>query len=319
MLYILHGENELQRQEALSAIIERSGLSPDLRNMNTEVLADAALTPGRLRQAFGAFPFLGDVRIVIVRDGLGKARGQGAEELVATLVDVPPTTWLIFDEGQSLSLKHPALAQATTLKAEVQHFALPNARELPAWIIQRAQAYGGRIDGRAAALLAQNIGSNLRLLDQEIRKLLLYTGDRKDIRSEDVQVMVPYVQSADVIFQMVDAVGQRDAREAASYLHRLLEVGEHPLSIFGMVVRQFRLLIQVRWLSDRRYTQQQILSRLKLHPFVARKIQAQSDQFNPVQLRAAYRLLMETDLAIKHGEMPAESALDLLVAQLTRL
>jgi DNA polymerase III subunit delta len=319
MLYVLHGENELQRQEALRAIVGKSGLAPDLRDINTEILTDPALTPGRLRQAFSAMPFMGDVRVVIVREALGKARGQGAGELVATLADVPSTTWLIFDEGQSLSLKHPALAEAKRLNVEVQHFALPNARELPSWIVKRTQAHGGRIDIRAAALLAQNIGSNLRLLDQEIRKLLLYVGDRKDITAEDVQVMVPYVQSADVIFQMVDAVGQRDARQAASYLHRLLEVGEHPLSIFGMVVRQFRLLIQVRWMSDRRYTQQQILTRLKLHPFVARKIQAQSDQFNPAQLRAAYRLLMEADLAIKHGEMPADMALDVLVAQLTRL
>jgi DNA polymerase III subunit delta len=319
MLYILHGENEFQRQEALRALVEKSGLPPDLRDINTEVVADPAVTPGRLRQAFGTIPFLGDVRLVIVRECLSKARGKSAEELVATLVDVPPTTWLIFDEGQSLPLKHPALAQAKSLNAQVHHFALPNPRDLPGWIVQRTQAHGGRIDTRAAASLAQNIGGNLRLLDQEIRKLLLYTGDRKDITSEDVQVMVPYVQSADVIFQMVDAVGQRDARQAASYLHRLLEVGEHPLSIFAMVVRQFRLLIQVRWLSDRRYTQQQIVTRLKLHPFVGRKLQGQSDHFTPSQLRTAYHLLMETDLAIKHGEMPAESALDLLVAQLTRL
>ncbi len=319
MLYILHGENEFQRQEAVRAIIGKSGLAPDLRDYNTEILTDATVTPGRLRQAFSTIPFLGDVRVVIAREWLSKVRGRSAEELVATLGDVPPTTWLIFDEGKSLSLKHPALAQAKHLNVQVHHFALPNPRELPTWIIQRAQAYGGRIDTRAAALLAQNIGGNLRLLDQEIRKLLLYTGDRKDITSEDVQIMVPYVQSADVIFQMVDAVGQRDARQAASYLHRLLEVGEHPLGIFGMVVRQFRLLIQVRWLSDRRHTQQQIATRLKLHPFVARKIHAQSDQFNPAQLRVAYRLLMETDLAIKRGQMPAESALDVLVAQLTRL
>jgi DNA polymerase III subunit delta len=319
MLYILHGENEFQRQEALKSIVEKSGLAPELRDINTEVLTESVVTPGRLRQAFSTIPFMGDVRLVIVRECLSKARGKGAEELVAILADVPSSTWLILDEGQSLSLKHPALVQAKNLNAQVHHFALPNPRELPGWIVQRTQAHGGRIDGRAAALLAQNIGGNLRLLDQEIRKLLLYTGDRKNITGDDVQVMVPYVQSADVIFQMVDAVGQRDARQAASYLHRLLEVGEHPLSIFGMVVRQFRLLIQVRWLSDRRHTQQQIIARLKLHPFVARKLQAQSDQFDPLQLREAYRLLMETDLAIKHGEMPAELALDLLIAQLTRL
>ncbi len=32
-----------------------------------------------------------------------------------------------------------------------------------------------------------------------------------------------------------------------------------------MIVRQFRLLVQVRWMSDHRQTQPQIVSRLKLH------------------------------------------------------
>ncbi len=93
---------------------------------------------------------------------------------------------------------------------------------------------------RDGGALAQNIGVNLLLLDQEIQKLLLYVGEDVPITAEDVNVMVPYIQSADVIFQMVDALGQRDARLAASHLHRLLDVGEHPLGIFGMIVRQFR-------------------------------------------------------------------------------
>jgi DNA polymerase III subunit delta len=104
------------------------------------------------------------------------------------------------------------------------------------------------------------------------------------IRVEDVQVMVPYVQSADVIFQMVDALGQRDPRRAATDLHRLLDVGEHPLGIFGMIVRQFRLLLQIRWMSDRHQPQQQIVSRLKLHPYVVRKILAQAERFTIGQL-----------------------------------
>ena len=131
--------------------------------------------------------------------------------------------------------------------------------------------------------------------------------------------MVPYVQSADVIFNMVDALGQRNAQNAALYLHRLLDTGEHPLSIFGMVVRQFRLLIQTRWLIDQRQTAPKITDRLKLHPYVAQKLYSQALRFTPPQLRAAYALLLETDLAIKTGGIEAETSLDLLVAKLTRL
>lgn len=318
MITILHGENALQRGELLAAVVTRSGLSPDFGDINTETLTDV-VSSGELRRACLTIPFLGDVRLVIVRDALTKLKGDEARAIAELLSEVPPTTWLIFDEGHVLPKKHPVLSAAAALGAEVMSCGLPDTRDLPQWIRQRARHHGGKIDARAAALLAQNIGVNLLQLDQEIQKLLLYVGEDALITAEDVNVMVPYIQSADVVFQMVDALGQRDARLAASHLHRLLDVGEHPLGIFGMVVRQFRLLVQVRWMSDRRQTQPQIVSRLKLHPYVVSKVYAQAARFSEAQLREAYRLLYRNDVAVKRGEMPAEVALDLLVAQLTRI
>ena len=318
MLSILHGENTLLRREALAAAVGRSHLSPDFGDINTETL-EANASVGDMRRACLTVPFLGDVRVVIARDVLAKLKGDGAHEMADFLPTVPTATWLIFDEGRALPKKHPVLSAAAALGAEIVLCALPDTRDLPQWIRERAERYGGKIEPRAALLLAQNIGTNLLLLDQEVQKLLLYVEQGATVMVDDVLVMVPYVQSADVIFQMVDALGQRDARLAATHLHRLLDVGEHPLGIFGMMVRQFRLLIQVHWMSDRRQTQAQIVSRLKLHPYVVSKIYAQAARFSAAQLRVAYRLLHCSDVAVKRGEVPVELALDMLIAQLTRL
>ncbi|NLE46213.1 MAG: DNA polymerase III subunit delta [Chloroflexi bacterium] len=318
MLYLLHGENEVLREEALNEVIAASGLAPDLRAVNTEVLDETA-SAGDLRRACSAIPFLGDVRVVIASGLLSKAHEQSGQEIADYLSDVPTTTELVFLEEGTVSPKHPVLARAREAGLKVMHFPMPHVRNLANWIRERATKYGGTIEAPAAQVLAQNIGSHLRLLDQEIQKLLLYVGDRGVITAEDVSVMVPYVQSADVIFQMVDAVGQRNPRSASICLHRLLDVGDNPLGIFGMIVRQFRLLIQVQWLIEQHYPQSQIASRLKLHPYVASKIQTQANRFTPTQLREAYHLLAETDLAVKQGDVPIETALDLLVAQLTQL
>ncbi|MCU0519980.1 MAG: DNA polymerase III subunit delta [Anaerolineae bacterium] len=318
MLHILHGENAVLRREALAAAVDRSGLSPDFGDINTETLEGNA-SMGDMRRACLTVPFLGEVRVVIARDVLAALKGDDVQELADFLPMVPSTTCLIFDEDRTLPKRHPVLSAAAALGAEVVLCALPDTRDLPQWIRERTERYGAKIEPRAALLLAQNIGMNLLLLDQEVQKLLLYVGQGVTVTVDDVLVMVPYVQSADVIFQMVDALGQRDASLAATHLHRLLEVGEHPLGIFGMVVRQFRLLLQVRWMSDRRHTQAQIVSRLKLHPFVVSKIYAQAGRFTAGQLRDAYRLLYRTDVAVKRGEVPTELALDMLIAQLTRL
>lgn len=318
MLHIIHGENALHRRETLAAVVSKSGLPQDFEDINTETL-EGDVSAGDVRRACLTVPFLGEVRVVIARDVLQKFKGDEAREVADFLPMIPSTTWLIFDEGRVLPKKHPVLSVAGELGAEVTLCALPNVRDLPQWIRERTERHGGSIEPRAAALLAQNIGTNLLLLDQEVQKLLIYVGEGVSITVDDVHMMVPYVQSADVIFQMVDALGQRDAHLAATHLHRLLDAGEHPLGIYGMIVRQFRLLIQVRWMSDRRQTQPQIVSRLKLHPYVVSKIYTQAARFSAVQLREAYHLLHRSDVAVKRGEVPVEMALDLLVAQLTRL
>lgn len=318
MLYILHGENALQQEEALATIVAQLDIPPELRDLNTAVLT-APLTIGDLRRACSAIPFLGGARLVIVRDGLSRDRGSLTDEIVAYLPDLPPTTVLIFIESQKLAQRHGVLKYAQKVGSQIQECVLPAAKALPGWIQERTKQRGGRIEPAAAALLAQNLGANLRLLDQEIQKLLLYVLATKTITVVDVQVMVPYIQSADVIFNLVDALGQRNARNAAGFLHRLLEVGEHPLGIFGMIVRQFRLLLQVRWLSDRHQSEAEIAARLKLHPFVTQKVRAQAGHFTPAQLREAYTMLLTSDLAIKSGEVPPETALDLLIAELTGL
>ncbi|MBN1488161.1 MAG: DNA polymerase III subunit delta [Anaerolineae bacterium] len=318
MIHIYHGENSLAREESLAKFIKTLGLDDTLQDLNTETFSHP-VDPDAFRRACSTMPFLGDKRIIIVRDGLHKANKDVLNQIAEYLPDLPGTTEVIFSEDKSIGARNPILKQAKKLKADIQQFAPVKENQLPHWIQERAKSYQVKLESQALALLAQNIGPDLRLLDQEIQKLKLYKGGKGLITVEDVRIMVPYVQSADVIFNMVDALGQRNARKASQHLHRLLNAGEHPLGIFGMVTRQYRLLIQTSWLLARRNTEKDVASILKLHPFVAGKICAQANYYSEAALRQAYNLLLESDLAIKQGKLSPDVALDLLVAELTRL
>jgi DNA polymerase-3 subunit delta len=96
-------------------------------------------------------------------------------------------------------------------------------------------------------------------------------------------------------------------------LQRLLEQDD-PASIFAMVVRQFRLVLQARDLLDRRGPTANFAQELRLHPFVADKAAAQARKFTLPALEAIYRKLLAIDLAIKTGEIPADLAIDTFVA-----
>jgi DNA polymerase III subunit delta len=117
------------------------------------------------------------------------------------------------------------------------------------------------------------------------------------------------------IFAMVDAIGERNGQKALELLHILLEEMDF-IPLFGMVIRQFRLLIQAREILDLGGTERDLIETLGLHPFVAEKIWTQARQFDLPSLEMIYYHLLEIDLGEKTGRMPGELALDVLIARL---
>jgi DNA polymerase-3 subunit delta len=315
--YVFHGSDELTRAETLADFKKRLGPA-DTADLNTTFLDGKKATLAEMRHACDAIPFLAEKRLVIVQGLLARAVQQERllGELAEYLPRLPETTRLVFVEDKALPDNHPILQLAQKdARGYVKRFDPPDARALPGWVTRRVRKHGGEIEPRAAAQLAAVVGADLRLLDQEVAKLVVYVNAERAITAADVDAVVPYAQAA-VIFDMVDALGQRDGRTAAQTLHRLLDAGEHPLGLLAMIVRQFRLLIQVKELKAEGANPQTTAKTLGIHPFPARKLHSQATHFTSDQLEAVYRHLLDTDVAIKSGEIEAEVALDLLVAGL---
>ncbi len=324
--YVFHGADEFTRAETLADFKRRLGL-PDTVDLNTTLLEGSGLTLAELHHACDAIPFLAEKRLVIVKGLLTRLtprKGQKLpttqKEYLAALADylprLPQTTRLVFVEERPLPARHPVLQLAQREeRGYVKRFDPPDAKALPRWIERHVRKHGGEIEPQAAQQLAAVVGADLRLLDQEIAKLVTYTDAERAITRADVDTVVPYAQAA-IVFDLVDALGQRDGRTAAQMLHRLLDAGEHPLGLLAMIARQFRLLIQVKELKAEGATQRDIAKRLGIHPFPAGKLYNQATNFTTAQLEAVHRHLLDTDVVIKSGEIEAEVALDLLVAGL---
>ena len=324
--YVLHGEDEFTRSETLADFKRRLG-PPDTVELNTTVLDGRKLSLSELHHACDALPFLAEKRLVIVEgllsrltarkgETLSDAKQKLLDDLTDYLPHLPPTTRLALVESRSLPARHPILKLAKREpEGYVKRFAPPDAKALPGWIRKRAKKHGGTIEPRAAHQLASVIGADLRLLDQEIVKLVTHSDGERAVTESDVETLVPYSQDA-VIFDLVDALGHRDGSTAAETLHRLINEGEHPLGLLGMIIRQFRLLIQVKALKAKGASSRDIAKTLGIHPFPAGKLYSQATHFTPAQLEKIYRYLSETDVAIKTGKIDSEIALDLLVAGL---
>jgi DNA polymerase-3 subunit delta len=332
MFYVFHGDDEFSRAEALADFKARMG-DPVMADLNTTHLDGQKVTFGELVHACDAVPFMAQVRLVIVENLLARLAGKQShrgrakpsrrdsgflQALLDYLPRLPESSRLVFVEMNPLSQTHPILKLA---KAENQgherEFRAPDEQSgsLERWILDRARKKGCDIHPPAAHELASFVGRNLRLLDRELEKLVVYVDGQRPIGVTDVRRLVSYVHKAN-IFEMTDALGRRDGPRASRLLHRMIDDGHEPLYLLIMIVRQFRIMIQVKDLAERGVHPSNIPTRLGMSPFVARKGLSQAAKFSMSQLETIYRQLWETDLSIKTGRVEPVLALDLFVASL---
>jgi len=317
--YVLHGPDEFTCRAQVQAMRAQMG-DPGTADLNITVFDGKNATAADVLAAARAIPFLAEKRLVIIegmlswlaRRGAGKAAKDELATLAEGLADLPSWARVVFVENVTLPDSNPVLKLAKTAPGGF-HRTFEPPRNPARWIAGHARsAYGAEIEPAAAAALAAVTGDDLHAVDSELSKLAAYTGGERPIREADVALLTPYVAEAS-IFEMVDALGRRDGATAARLLHRLLEDGE-PLPIFGMIVRQFRLLIMAREFLNEGGAPRQTGSALGVHPFVGEKVAAQARAFTQEHLEAIYRHLLDTDVAIKTGKVDAELALDLLIA-----
>lgn len=325
IVYILHGEDEYAISQQVKELETHLG-DPANAALNTTRIEGGAFRLDDLISVTSAMPFLARRRLVILNKVLGKVDQSpaGRKKFLEMLEKIPPTTALVVVEDHTLKSSKEgkkddphwleAWAKKEPQRAFVRQFPLPKGSEWNKRIQERARVAGGQFSVRAAELLYVLVDGDLRLADQEVQKLIAYVNYSRPVDVDDVQAVTADVGQGD-IFALVDAMGSRDGKKALQMLNRLLEYQDY-LSIFGMVVRQFRLMIQTRAILDEGGGKQDIWPRVIKSSFLADKLIAQARRFSMDDLKQIYHKLLNIDEAHKTSQTPGELGLEILVTSL---
>jgi len=262
----------------------------------------------RIIAAFETAPFLGEKRMVIIR-GLPASTEKTAKIETDTLEEAlkaaSETAVIIF--VSPVPDKRSRLYKTLVKLAGVESFSIPESRELGPWIEQSVRAKGKRITPGARDLLMLFTSQDVTKLPGEIEKLSLL--DQETITEDMIGTFVSPTPEAK-IFQMLDLIGTGSSLLVRRSLEQLARSGGEMMMIFSMIVRQFRLLIQVRDLMEKGNRIETIQRRLKIAPFQATMLTRQAKNFSPSQLRSAHTRLADIDLQIKTGKIPLSSGQD---------
>ncbi len=315
MFYLFHGDNNYSKKQTLDKLVAKQG-DPQMVELNTTRLDGKAATVRDIITACRAMPFLARVRLVLVENYLGnKPTKKQLDELAAFLPQMPNFTRLVFLEDKKVSAKNRLnkLAQSEK-RGYAKLFDLPKGNELNRWIRQAVKARGGKIAPQAVNLLAMNVGSDLQALENEVEKLTLYKGDEL-IQVGDVEKLGVFSADAN-IFDLVDALGNRNGKKAVTLLQKSLSEGSEPFQLFAMIVRQFRLIIQTKECAENGQRPAEIAKTVGMHPFVTKKVYKQAQSFSLDQLKRIYDYLLNVDIDAKTGKVEMGTALNLLVTSL---
>jgi DNA polymerase-3 subunit delta len=317
-LFFLFGNDEFAITRKLKEF-EADFSDPTSASMNTAQLEARSMSEDDLNNAVNALPFLAKRRLVLLENPSSKYNNPSARtKFLEFISKAPETTRLVMYESvePKEAERHWLVkwAEKNSKSIQTKAFMLPRLKDMTGWIVNETKNQGGTIDARAAEMLKEMVGVDTRQAGMEIAKLLAYVNWARPVTAQDVEA-VCVVTSEQSVFDFVDALANGNGKSAQHLLHRLLET-EDEFSLWGMVIRQFRLLIQAREILDGGGNQNDVARILGVHPFVAEKTTQQAARFSMESLERIYHHLLNIDEGVKTSQVTLNLALDTLVVEL---
>ncbi len=262
---------------------------------NIEIIDGKELEPSKFITNIETLPFLCDKRLMIIKDYLSKEKREDQKIISEALNRAPDFCIIVFHETGPPD-KVGSLYKKIKKIGKLEEFTPLTPAQLTNWIQKKCKT----IDISTANYLAIHCGNELWRISTELKKLEVYAGPATQITKKMIDELVTPALSAS-IFKLTDAISERKPTQSIKTLETLKETGEELTRVFFMIVRHFRILIQVHEMAGKNENQHSITQKLKQHPFVIQKTLQQSRNFTSEQLEEIYEKLLEIDVKFKTG------------------
>ncbi len=317
MLIYIYGEDTFRSRQYLQEQVERFKKTRDPQGYNVVFLDAQKEEPGKIVSEILATPFLAEKRLVVVENILSISDKDFLQQLMDRINanKIPESNIVIFWQGEKLSKVKDVkeLHALLTKEKYVQEYPLLLGSTLSNFIGSEVKKRGGKISSVATNYLAQNIAGDMWFLNSLLDQLAAYAKE-KEIQISDVNLFLDE-KVDDNAFNMVEAIVTGNKKLAYKLMSEQRRLGEDDFKIFGLIVWQFRILLQMRSV----YEQQENVSsdtmakELGLHPFVVKKNLFLVKKYNKKQLIGIYDQLLNMDFKAKTGQGDLGLMLELLI------
>ncbi len=190
--------------------------------------------------------------------------------------------------------------------------------ELSELIKKEFSNYSLKIAPKEIQLLAALNDNNPWNIYSEIKKIANFKIGQKidqQISSEDIEKIGSGIFTEN-IFSFTDAISAKNTKGALKILEEQYLAGSEPDYILSMLLRQFKILLQIRELLDLNYNSSKITSSIKLHPFIISKGINQAKNFEQKTIKIIINELSKMELQNRKGQSDIKININLLLSKI---
>ncbi len=320
MIIFLYGPDTFRSRRLLREMKDKFIKDADQDGDSLDIVDGQSATISEINEKINTGSLFTKKRMVIINDIFKNKKTTILAELLEILkrVATDDEKVIIIRDGElggkEASLKADAKKLFTFLLKQkyVQEFQLLKDNGLLSFIKKESNLYGKDISVAAATELVKRTGGDLWLVTQGIKKAALIS-EEKIISLELIKEATAETFSED-IFALTDALGARNKKLALKIMEEQYLAGASDEYLIAMLIRQFRILLQLSEAAASRLATDKIAQELKLHPFVVKKGLQQAKNFTSSQLLSYLNRLLKFDFNNKTGGSDLKTEITLLIA-----
>lgn len=166
-------------------------------------------------------------------------------------------------------------------------------------------------------LLNEYCLDDISKLDNECNKLINYKWDEKLITKEDVIKLVPKKEreSRELTFEFTKALASKDKSRALILFGKLLKTDDNAnaMGIIGLLASQFRIMLQVKLLDERKLTSKDIAHMLDENEYRIKKTRELTSLYSEKEIRNLIIALEDIDLQTKTTDTSPRSLIEMFI------
>lgn len=322
MIILLYGADTFRSRRFLQNLKEKFTHEVDPEESSLDFIDGQTTNLKEISEKINTGSLFVKKRLVVIENIFKNKKEKLFSELQTLLKKLPAgeNNIIIFRDEEIKGNEKSFKAEAKKLLAFLnqqpysQEFKTLDGSQLLSFIKKEATLYNKEIGAPAASRLLNLTSSDLWLIASEIKKLSFRTTN-KTISLAEVDEMVTGSYDEN-IFGLTDALSAKNKKLALSLLAEQYAAGLSDEYLITMLIRQFKILLQLSDALDQKINPALIATRLKLHPFIVKKGLVQAKNFNSASLKKYLNHLIRLDFLNKTGRLDIKAELDLLIVGL---